>query len=162
MKERRDINSLIVPKTIFAGRVLSATTDGSELNGIAIDRLDTTQFPNGPPESVTAIIALSATQDSAETLTLAANWQTGPSSTQSWADVGTAFSAAVVITQSGGDGESHAAIRVPLSGVSAQLDQFVRIQLTPTLSDTDDATVAIAAVGIFEAGSVVPGAGSTS
>ena len=154
--QRRDIQVGLVVKSAFAGTSLTSGNDGSEIDGIAYDLQDAALFPGGPPQSAVAYIAVSATQDSGDTLTVAANWQTGPSSTQSFADVGTPFTSAVVRTLSA-DGENHDIVKLPLSNLHASLDQFVRIQLTLTMNDTDQGTLESHGVLVFEAGAVLDG-----
>lgn len=155
-QQRRDVQVYLTSKVAFAGVDLTSGNDGSEIDGIAFDTQDLALFPGGPPQSAVAYIVVSATQDSADTLTVAANWQTGPSSTQSFADVGTPFTSAVVRTLTA-DGTNHDIVKMPLSNVWASLDQFVRIQATVTMSDTDQGTLVTHGVLVFEGGQTLSG-----
>lgn len=132
----------LVPATITAG----AGNDGVEVDGSAIDRL----FDYDPPLSGTLFIPYRATLSSGVTLTIAANLQHGPSSTGPWTDVtapGTtdtdAISSVVATGTSAGSVFSDVAeLQCDLS----QCDQYVRAQVTATLSSTATDTVALAAV----------------
>ena len=153
---RRDIQVGLTSKPAFAGTSLTSGNDGSEIDGIAYDLMDIALFPGGPPQSAVAYLLISATQDNTDTLTVAGNWQTGPSSTQSFADVGTPFTSAVVRTLTA-DGENHDIVKMPLSNLPASIDQFVRIQATFTMSDTDQGTLVAHGVLVFEGGNVLAG-----
>ena len=150
--QHRDINAVVLGKVAFAATDLTAAGagDATEIDGIAYDREDKTEFPNGPPESGVLYVAASAVLGSGDTLSIAANWQHSPSTTQSWTDVGTAVASTVIATGPSGGGTVHAEIAIPLSGPVAQtLDKAVRVQVTPDLSRAGTDTASIGGVLVF-------------
>lgn len=133
----------LVPATITAG----AGNDGVEVDGSAIDRL----FDYDPPLSGTLLIPWRATlAGSSVTLTMAANLQHAPSSTGPWTDVTSPGTTTVdALSEVVATGTSAGSVFEGVSELQCDLSQaaqYVRAQVTATLSSTATDTVALAAV----------------
>jgi hypothetical protein len=116
------------------GRAQAAQTAGAaaEVDGIAIDRLAASL---NQPHGAVAFIMGRATLASGNTLSVIGNWQHSISSTQSFADVGTALSTTLVLNAAGGALAAQPwRARMPL--ILSECAQYVRTQVTPVFSAT--------------------------
>lgn len=133
----RDIGAFIGAALGFTQTAVTAAGagDATEIDGDTIDRLAL----GDTYEGACLIVACRATQDTGETLTIAANWQDSPNDSD-WTDLGTAVAATTVITAAG-TSEQTGTLKVPVNLDAA--DRYVRVQVTPDLSraGTDTATV---------------------
>lgn len=128
----------LIPALITAG----AGNDGVEVDGASIQR---TGLSGGPGNSAKFLIPYSTTLADTETLTVAANIQDSPAGS-SWTDFGTAFASAVLHTSSGGS--THTGV-VELDVDLTAADDYIRIQVTATLSASGTDTVSLGAVAVI-------------
>jgi hypothetical protein len=134
----------LIPATITSG----AGNDGVEVDGPYIDVSDL------PGHGAVLMIVWSATMDTDETLTIAANLQDATSGAGAGvADFGDALAATVVSTGAAGTTNGVTELRIPEFNGNRG---FVRAQVTATLSRGATDTVDIAAILVVGGGYVLP------
>lgn len=121
--------------------------DGTEIDGVAVQRV----VSGDPALSCVLAIPWNAALASAVTLTIAANLQTGPGSTGPWTDLpvgqgSTAVNAYSGVVATGTSAASPFEGCVQLDADLSMADEYIRAQVTPTLSSTDTDTANVAGV----------------
>lgn len=141
----KDLGALMIG---YLGQAHAAQTAGAnaEVNGIALDKLGVTGGKS--PHGAIAFISGRATMASGETLSITANWQHSVSSTQSFADVGTALAATVVLNAAGGALTAQP-YRIHMPLIVSECNQYVRTQITPTLSRAGTDTCEVECTVVF-------------
>jgi len=134
----RNIGALLTPKVSDLAS-LSTSTDGSEIDGGYVDRLDHL--------SAKLVIAYEAVLTEAETLTIAANVQDDADGAGAGVDYGDAFASAVVATGGSGGSTERGVVEIDLNLSAAK--QYLRAQYTATLSASSADTVILSAVFVF-------------
>lgn len=152
---QRDIGAYLVGKNVLNPRVITAgtTADGLEITGYDIGL--STGFTN-KPHSVKVVIPYSASLSAAETVTFTGNFQQG-ATTAAFADsAGSTFSVTIGSTASTAAQTLNDAFSRDLT-LKGDWD-YVRFQVTPSISSTVTDTLDIGGVAVFGGFDVTPGA----
>ncbi len=145
MGRGRDIGEEVLVKNAILVTTVTAggTGDATEIDGITIDR----QALGSMYESCKLVISGNGNVTSALLLTILGNIQDSPDDS-TWTDFGTAKTVETVITGASG-GSTQSSFETFLDNDLRDADRYIRCQVTPNLTDTDDDTALIAAAFVF-------------
>ena len=152
MSTGRDVGEEILAQNAALVTTVTAggAGDATEIDGISIDR----QSLGSLYESCKLSIVGAGNVTSGLTLTVTANMQDSDDGS-TWADYGTAYAATVVLTGASG-GSTQSSFQVFLDNDLRPAKRYIRCQVTPDMSDTDDDTALIAAVLVLGGASTNP------
>lgn len=130
--------------------VAGSGDDATEQDGETIQRTAQTQ---GPFNSLKVVFPYSTTLADTKTLTLVANLQDSPDGSV-WTDITGATLASAVVETASGAQTLHGEVEINLD--LTEVKDYVRAQITPTLSAASLDTAIVGAVFVFGGATILP------